>query len=78
MTCQEHPETTWICDRMYVKNSKMVHGKCFQVSDHLKSLPSQVKQDTIDVVFVGKPRGLRDLSTRQRKPGQWVGQGALY
>ena len=32
----------------------------------------QVKEDTINVVFVGKPRGLSDLAHRQRKPGQWV------
>lgn len=43
-----------------------------RVCDHLKSLPRQVKEDTINVVFVGKPRGLSDLAHRQRKPGQWV------
>jgi len=42
------------------------------ISDHLKNLPKQVKEDTINVVFVGKPRGLSDLAHRQRKPGQWV------
>merc|ERR1719458_1442428 len=43
-----------------------------EISDHLKNLPKQVKEDTINVVFVGKPRGLSDLAHRQRKPGQWV------
>ena len=60
------------------------------VSDHLKRLPNQVgqqamilttpmqmKKDTIDVVFLGKPRGLSDLAHRQRKPGQWVGLAVL-
>jgi len=42
------------------------------ISDHLKNLPKQVKEDTINVVFLGKPRGLSDLAHRQRKPGQWV------
>ena len=37
--------------------------------------PLQVKEDTINVVFVGKPRGLTDLAHRQRKPGQWVREG---
>jgi len=42
------------------------------ISDNLKNLPKQVKEDTINIVFVGKPRGLSDLAHRQRKPGQWV------
>ena len=36
-----------------------------------------MKKDTIDVVFLGKPRGLSDLAHRQRKPGQWVGLAVM-
>ena len=36
-----------------------------------------MKKDTIDVVFLGKPRGLSDLAHRQRKPGQWVGAAVV-
>jgi len=43
-----------------------------EVSNHLKNLPDQVKEDTINVVYQGRPRGLKDLASRQRKAGQWV------
>jgi len=43
-----------------------------EVCNHLKHLPRQVKEDTVNVVYKGKDRGLTDLASRQRKPGQWV------
>ena len=42
------------------------------VADFLKDLPVDVKKNTIEVVFLGKPRGLSDLAHRQRKLGQFV------
>ena len=35
-------------------------------------MPEDIQKNMIDVVFVGKKRGLADLATRQRKDGQWV------
>lgn len=43
-----------------------------EVSNHVKNLPEQVKEDTINVVYLGKPKGLTGLASRQRKAGQWV------
>jgi len=43
-----------------------------EVCNYLKHLPRQVKEDTVDVVYKGKDRGLINLASRQRKPGQWV------
>eukprot|EP00090_Calanus_glacialis_P025349 TRINITY_DN39582_c0_g1_i1.p1 TRINITY_DN39582_c0_g1~~TRINITY_DN39582_c0_g1_i1.p1 ORF type:complete len:984 (-),score=341.52 TRINITY_DN39582_c0_g1_i1:173-3124(-) len=43
-----------------------------EVSNHLKNLPEQVKEDTINVVYMGRPKGLTGLASRQRKAGQWV------
>ena len=44
-----------------------------RVCDYLlNELPDNVKKDTIDVVFKGKPQGLWSLAYRQRKAGQWV------
>jgi len=43
-----------------------------EVSNHLKNLPEQVKEDTINVVYLGRVKGLSDLGSRQRKAGQWV------
>jgi len=43
-----------------------------EVCNYLKQLPRQVKEDTVNVVYKGKDRGLTDLASRQRKPGQWV------
>jgi len=43
-----------------------------EVCNYLKHLPRQVKEDTVHVVYKGKDRGLTDLASRQRKPGQWV------
>ena len=47
------------------------------MSNHLKSLPEQVKKETIDIVFNGKKRGLSDLAHRQRKDGQWVDDSGI-
>jgi len=47
------------------------------VCSHVKRLPPQVKEDTINVVFLGKARGLKDLASRQRKPGQWVDKSGV-
>jgi len=52
-------------------------GMRLQVSNHLKSLPEQVKKETIDIVFNGKKRGLSDLAHRQRKDGQWVDDSGI-
>ena len=35
-------------------------------------MPEDIQKNMIDVVFVGKKRGLFDLAHRQRKDGQWV------
>jgi len=43
-----------------------------EVSNHLKHLPTQVKEDTVNVVYQGRAKGLTDLASRQRKAGQWV------
>jgi len=43
-----------------------------EVCNHLKNLPDQVKEDTINVLYQGKSTGLSSLASRQRKDGQWV------
>ena len=42
------------------------------VSNFLKDLPDEVKNNTVDIIFNGKRRGLADLAYRQRKLGQLV------
>merc|ERR1711971_406687 len=42
------------------------------VCNHIKDLPKDVLQSTVDIIYKGKRRGLADLAHRQRKLGQFV------
>jgi len=42
------------------------------VCDHIKKLPPAILQNTVDIVFKGKRRGLIGLASRQRKSRQFV------
>ena len=44
----------------------------FMLENNINELWWQVKEDTINVVYMGRPKGLTGLASRQRKAGQWV------
>ena len=48
-----------------------------EVCDHVKKLPEDILESTIEVVFNEKKRGLSDLVTRQRRAGQWVDNNGI-
>ena len=43
-----------------------------EVCNHVKNLPEDIRENTINIVFGGKKKNLTDLICRQRKAGQWV------
>ena len=58
---------------MKVKGQPTTHPSLrLAICNYLKDLPEEVKNNTVDIIYKGKRRGLADLAHRQRKLGQFV------